>query len=304
MRGRGWPTARRIERIAHGEWSKAFSFSSGAGDRMGYVVRFSALEEDFQKDQIAARFFGERRLPIPKLVDFGEAFDGYYTVSERATGEYLDSLDTRDMHSVLPSLLEAIDAMREADISATTGFGVWDATGHARAASWREALLLVGEDRRGARLDGWRDALARSPTGLAPFAVGLERLRQLLHALPDVGRHLIHADLLNYNVLVQGAHISAVLDWGSAMYGDWVFDIAWFAFWQPWYPDWTGIDFEAEARRHFQDIGLGVPAFSERMRCCELVIGLGNQTYCAFRGEERWPQLAEVAERTLALTDQ
>ncbi len=334
LRDRGWPTATRIKRIAHGEWSRAFSFAAGgdplpaagqgpvptAGQRgpvaygragrhssalrhgpNEYVVRFSPLEEDFRKDQLAAAF-AEPRLPIPRLVDLGDAFDGYYTIAERAWGTYLDSLDTDGMRRALPSLLQAIDAMREADVSGTAGYGVWDATGRAPAASWAEALLLVGEDASGSRLDGWRDALARSPTGLEPFETGVQRLRERVGALPHMRRHLIHADLLNYNVLVQGADVSAVLDWGSAMYGDWVFDIAWFSFWQAWYPAWTGIDFEAEAQRHFGSLGLNVPAFSARMRCCELVIGLGNQAYCAFRGEARWAQLAAVAHRTLTLS--
>jgi hygromycin-B 4-O-kinase len=306
----GWPTVKQIERIPHGEWSTAFSFAIDSATHAsipqpGYVVRFSPLDEDFRKDQLAAAF-AEPALPMPKLIESGEALGGYYTIAERATGDYLDALDADGLRRVLPALFEAIDAMREADVSGTTGFGVWDASGRAPAASWREALLLVGEDPRGSRLDGWRDALARSPTGLGPFEAGLQRLQELLAQLPerDVGRHLIHADLLNYNVLVQRAQLSAVLDWGSAMYGDWVFDIAWFAYWQPWYPAWAGIDFTAEARRHFEAIGLWVPAFAERLRCCELVIGLGNQTYCAFRGEERWPQLAEVAERTLLLSRQ
>ena len=307
----GWPTAQRIERFAHGEWSTAFSFAvDGAAHHTSiaqaeYVVRFSPRVEDFRKDQLAMAL-AEPRLPIPRMVELGEAFDGYYSIAERASGDYLDALDADGLRKVLPALFGAIDAMRDADVSRTTGFGVWDAGGNARAASWREALRLVGEDPPGSRLDGWRPALARSPTGLGPFEAGLRRLQELLEQVPerDVGRHLIHADLLNYNVLVQGGQLSAVLDWGSAMYGDWVFDIAWFTYWQPWYPAWAGIDFAAEARRHFEAIGLSVPAFVERMRCCELAIGLGNQTYCAFRGEARWPQLAEVAERTLLLSRQ
>ena len=48
-------------------------------------------------------------------------------------------------------------------------------------------------------------------------------------------RHLIHSDLLNYNVLVADGRISAVIDWGCAMYGDFLYDLAWFEFWAPWY---------------------------------------------------------------------
>ena len=36
------------------------------------------------------------------------------------------------------------------------------------------------------------------------------------------------------------------------------------------------------------------------MRCYAVKIGLGNMSYCAWKGPERWDQLAKVAERTLA----
>ena len=40
-------------------------------------------------------------------------------------------------------------------------------------------------------------------------------------------RHVIHGDLLNRNILVDGERINAVLDWGNALYGDHLYDAAW-----------------------------------------------------------------------------
>jgi len=70
-------------------------------------------------------------------------------------------------------------------------------------------------------------------------------------------------------------------------------------FWQPWYPAWRQIDFRQEAAQHYATIGLDVPNFEARLRCYEVVIGLDNQRYSAYKG--RWEQLAAVAERTLAI---
>jgi hypothetical protein len=70
-------------------------------------------------------------------------------------------------------------------------------------------------------------------------------------------------------------------------------------FWQPWYPAWHRIDFRQEAAQHYAAIGLDVPNFEARLRCYEVVIGLDNQTYSAYKG--RWDQLAAVADRTLAI---
>jgi hygromycin-B 4-O-kinase len=299
LRERGWRGATAISPIEHGEWSRAFSFAV-EGHGAEYVVRFSPLDEDFRKDQLAARFAGPG-LPIPRLLELGKAFDGFYAISERARGTPVDALDAEQMRCGLPSLFAAIDRMREADVSATRGFGLWDATGQAPHATWRGALLAVSSDTNNSRIAGWRPRLEQSPTGAGPFDAALKRLMALVDDLPNA-RHLVHADLLNHNVLVEADRVSAVLDWGAARYGDWLFDIAWLVFWQPWYPAWAEIDFAREASDHFAGLSVEISDFDLRLRCCQIAIGLDNQAYCAYRGEVRWPQLETVAQRTLALS--
>ena len=188
--------------------------------------------------------------------------------------------------------------MRLADLSHTTGYGGWDAAGNAPYASWRAALLDVTGDRPGDRIHGWRARLAASAVGGEPFDAAYRRLESLADDLPDL-RCLIHSDLLHYNVLVEGDRISGVLDWGCAMTGDFLYDLAWFSFWQPWYPAWQRIDFVQEARRHYAAIGLAVPAFEQRLRCCQLHIGLAGMAYQAYAGD--WVNLEGTARRTMDL---
>ena len=61
-----------VERVGHGEWSKAFTFRRGAAE---YVIRFSATNEDFLKDQRASGY-ASADLPIPHILDLGAAFGG------------------------------------------------------------------------------------------------------------------------------------------------------------------------------------------------------------------------------------
>ena len=230
----------------------------------------------------------------------GEAFDGFFAISERAFGAYMDGLDGADMRRLLPSLFAALDGARVADVSDSTGFGIWRGDGNAPHPTWREALLDIANDRPTNRTHGWRARLEVFQSARSAFDVCLNRLHALVEACPEA-RHVVHSDLLHFNVLVDADRITAVFDWGSSLYGDFVFDVAWFTFWQPWYPAWSGIDFAAEAERHYAAIGLDVPGFRDRLRCCELYIGLDGMAYQAFVGRLRtWSRPRGARSRSRA----
>jgi hygromycin-B 4-O-kinase len=275
-----------------GAWSTAFAFRRG---NENCVIRFGAHREDFVKDRLAARYAGPA-LPIPRIIEIGESFGGHYAISERVFGEFIDEVDGVRMQALLPSLFAMLDALRLADVSETTGFGGWSVGGTALHPSWRSALLDVANDLPGLRIHGWRTDLENSPTGAEPFDGAYERLVTLADHVPET-RCLIHSDMLHFNVLVDAERISGVLDWGCAKYGDFLYDLAWFCFWQPWYPAWRRIDFRAEALGHYASIGLDVPRFEERLCCYMIHIGLDAQAYQAYAGE--WDKLEESARRTL-----
>lgn len=277
-----------VRALGAGEWSQAYAFVL---DGREAVIRFGRHVEDFRKDQVmAAR--SSPPLPIPAVFEIGAAGDGYFAVSERAYGELLDRLDDPGMRMALPRLLAALDALRDIDVSGTTGYGIWAPDGTGPAASWARALLAISQETE--RVPGWRAALAGSPVGTGPFDQAYARLRELAEGLPDK-RHLIHGDLVNRNVLVQGSRITAVVDWGNALYGDWLYDAAWLIFWWPWFPQWQGIDITAELEQHWEQRGGLPPGLHHRLRACLVHIGLDAMAYNAYRG--RWDDLARTASQ-------
>jgi hygromycin-B 4-O-kinase len=280
--------------LGAGEWSQAFSFRLANAD---YVIRFGGHREDFEKDQRAAAF-APQTLGVPKVREIGEALGSYFAISERVYGELLDDLEAEGMRHLVPAVFALFDALRTIDISSTTGYGLWDASGNAPFASWKDYLLSAASDDPARRTHGWRDRLAHSPVGNKPFTVAYERLEQCVGAF-EVERSMIHSDLLNRNVFTAEGKISAVIDWGCAMYADFLYDSAWFSYWSPWYSTMQGIDWEAEARKHFESIGWLVPRMQERLLCCKIHIGLDAQAYNAFMG--RWDHLETNAKRTLQL---
>ena len=245
---------RQLAAVGHGEWSKAFTFEHQGSE---YVVRFSTFEDDFAKDRLAARF-ASKNCPFRRCWTWAGSSTASMPFRRGQPGRTWMRSIAPTLKLSLPALFNALDAARGVDLSASTGLASGARTGRRRIPRWRAVLLEVGNDRPGGRTHGWRDRLAASPIGPRLFESGLSRLPPLLDACPEQ-RHLVHADLLNYNVLVSGCAVSGVIDWGCSLYGDFLYDVAWFAFWAPWYPAWAGIDFATEAARHYAAIGLDVP---------------------------------------------
>ena len=103
------PNARSVTELSSGDWSRAFSFRL---DNRDLVVRFGRYREDFTRDQ-KAMAFARPELPVPTVLEVGEALGGFYAISERHFGAFLETLDEREWRNLLPALLLALDALRE-----------------------------------------------------------------------------------------------------------------------------------------------------------------------------------------------
>lgn len=272
--------------IGEGEWSSAFAMTLDGKD---VVIRFGGYVDDFVKDRaMAAHRSG--RLPIPRVLEVGATENGYFAVSDRVRGALLDDVDGPGIRAALPSMLSALDAIRDINLCGTRGFGLWRADGAAPFASWADYLLDVARD--GGRISGWRARLETSPQAAQAFDHAFGRLRELVADLPPV-RRMVHCDLLNRNVLVEAEEVSGIIDWGNALFGDHLYDAAWLIYWWPWYPNWNGIDIKSELARHWQTHGGEPEQVEERLRCCLIHIGLQSVAYNAFK--DRW----ETIERNL-----
>jgi len=193
-----------------GEWSAAYAVRTADQD---LVARFSAFDEDFEKDAYAARY-GSEALPIPEIIEWGPAGDGFYAVAARMPGEHIDGLDEAGMRRVLPSLFATLDAIRAVDLTAASGFGGWRTGASPVHRTWHEELLGVatGPATRGS--PGWRALLETSPGAVATFEEGYAQMRELVTFCPEE-RHLVHEDLINFNVLVDGDRIKAIRPSGT-----------------------------------------------------------------------------------------
>jgi hygromycin-B 4-O-kinase len=274
--------------LTGGFWSATFAFTEGGRD---YVVRFHERRDDLEKDRFAMRW-ASPRLRVPRIVEIADTPLGPYGISERARGSAIDDLDAAGMREILPALFTTLDAIREASVSGTTGFGLWHGDGNAPGASWRATLL--NEDGTGRA----RATLVGSPVGTTAFDAGVSRIRELVDACPEA-RHVVHNDLLYRNVF-HGPDGIVMLDWGASIYGDFLYDMALLTIWWPFYASrWRGIEIRAEIERHYAEIGLGIPHFAERLRCYELDIATSH--IASQGGSGMWDVAAWTARRTADL---
>lgn len=279
-----------VGRLGGGDWSRAYSFEL---DGRSLVARFGAYRQDFEKDRAATMFAGPD-LPVPAVTEIGAAYGGWYAISERYSGVFLESLEGPEFERLMPALMKALDALRRVPVPADAS-PVWpDEPGS--AAGWRDWLTATLEDVDGGRVSGWRAKLAESASLEGLFATAERDLRALLPSCPEI-RHVVHLDLLNRNVLVRAdaSRLEAVFDWGCSAFGDFLYDIAWFTFWAPWHPGLDSVGFRAAVTRHYETAGLDVPGIDDRLRCYELHIGLTHLAYCTYAGRD--DSRREVAQR-------
>ena len=279
--------------IGEGAWSRCFGFRRGDEE---LAIRFGNHVDDFRKDQLAAAY-ATPALPIPEVLAVGQAFAGYFAISRRAHGVPLESLGSTQWLAIVPAVVSALEAMRTTDLSATTGFGGWGADGRAPRATWSSHLLAVGDDPPDHRTYGWRERLATVPEGEAAFTWGFELLKQVV--TDSIPRCLVHCDLINRNVLVNADRITAVFDWGCSLYGDHLYDLAWFEFWAPWHPQLDMHYLKSEVERRWREVGYAPENKESRLMACYLHIGLDHLGYNAHLGD--WETLSATAERMRTL---
>ncbi len=295
LRDRFDDAAIEIEPLVGGTWSQAFAFRH-AGEEL--VARFGRQPDDYGKDRRAATW-ATPELLVPTVLDVEPVDDdGWWcAVSTRAFGTPLEAATPAEWAVLVPRVIDLISRCAALPYEPTQGVGRWGPDGLAPHATWREFLLEVADDGPDHRIHGWRAALAHHPEAQAAFDAGLVALERVsVDLTPPLG--VVHADVLNSNVLVDGGRITAVLDWGSAMYGDPLHDVAWIAFWAPWHPNLSG---PALLEVALADERLTAGGDVERrLQACRLHIALGHLAYHAWAGHP--DELERLAAITRSLT--
>ena len=216
-----------------GFWSSAYSFSH---EGRALVVRFGANKDWFEADR-AAMAFATTDLPVPEMVEIGDAFGGAYAISARHYGSNLEDVRPDQCEVAGPMLASLLGALYRVPKSPDLPIGWHDRPPRGNL-TWRRWLTdcLEGDPNPG--VHDWRAAVAAHREADRIFRACDARIRELLEACPE-RRDLVHGDLLHANVLVteDASCPSAVFSWKCSVRGDFLFDVAWCTFWSPWHPE-------------------------------------------------------------------
>jgi aminoglycoside phosphotransferase (APT) family kinase protein len=293
-------TVAELETLGGGAWSSAYSFSH-AGQAL--VVRFGPSKEWFEADRAAAAF-SSPELPVPKVLEVGDAFDGAYAVSIRHYGTCLEDVRPDQSEVAGPMLAALLGALvkvpNHPDLPVR-----WHGRPPRSGKSWRAWLCDRLADDPAQPVHGWRAALSAHNYLDRIFRAGEARVRDLAGACPE-RRDLVHGDLLHANVLVteDASRPDAVFSWKNSVRGDFLYDTAWCTFCTIWYPGIAALDLWHLIHQEPSITGDASALVDAALRhhCYELVIGLGALAWNAWIADghvlqQAAARLTEVLER-------
>jgi hygromycin-B 4-O-kinase len=253
-------TVSNLTLLKGGELSCPYSFTSSVNE---YIIRIDSQIASYQKDEYAWKHFGSSQLSIPEMIRSGK-FDEklYFSITRKVNGKTLDMFSDNEIKQIIPSIISTLGYIHSIDISNTNGYGYWDKSGNANFQSWKEYITTVDKHNK-----SW----LKNPE--AKYDKLLNKIYEKIIVLCSYcseERYLLHGDFGFNNVISDGKNITAVLDWGEGMYGDFIYDIAWLDAWQ------ETIKYEDIFYQYYKKIGKKIPYFKERVLLYKLFIYYGS----------------------------
>ena len=181
------------------------------------VARFGIDPLGYQKDRYAAKHFASLRVPIPEIKTIKQLENNIWL----CTSEYVEGVNSDELHgeqarAAIPSVQETLVALHSTQVDSTTGYGEFDENGRGSHSSW---AAYLSDD-------------FCSEEFYQDVAVDADLIKQAwakigeLAKLCPTERFLVHEDFGSDNLLIKDGKVVAVLDWHSAVIGDWAMDVA------------------------------------------------------------------------------
>lgn len=275
--------------ISGGFWSAAYTYRVAEDE---FVLRFSDMSDGFVIDRAAMRFTAPD-LPIPEVLDVGEALGHHYAISRRHEGRFLEDVSEEDADAAGGAMERLLAALRAVPSNPDDPVVWYEPDAGLTWRGWLRGGLL---DKPDSIVNGWRKKLAENDQIEATFRACESRIEELVRYCPE-RRDLVHGDLLHQNVLISedAARVTAIFSWKCSVRGDFLFDTAWCTFWGPWHPGIAAADLWPRTL-NAPDLGeTDLIDASLRHHCYELQIAASHFGWYVWTGNDQ--DLAAVAAR-------
>ncbi|UCG88233.1 MAG: aminoglycoside phosphotransferase family protein [Gemmatimonadota bacterium] len=242
-----------------------------------YVLRFNAdnMDANYEKEAYICDRYRSQSIPIPEVISFGRSGELHYCITRKVAGTRMDQLPLAEVERLTPSLIETLSAIHAVDVSDTEGCGLFDGAGRGFFSDWPSSLISVREEeRQGGFYGKWHEMFDTTFLDRDFFHRISARMDELLASLPSE-RYLVHGGYGFGNVLAADGHVTAVIDWLDAAYGDFCYDVAWLDYWA------SAGGYVQVVRDRYNVLGHDLQNLDERVLCYQCRIALDGMRFFA-----------------------
>ncbi len=252
-----------LQTIEGGQVARTFAFRAGAQE---YILRFndaSHMPISFAKEAMLSQRILPSQIPFPPVLQVGKWRGFHFAISQRLPGKTLMELPIQEVEQLLPQVIAILDAIHHIDVSQSKNYGTFDELGIGLYPDWRSSLVQVREEEEDWNYYGkWHALFERTFLERKLFDDLFERMVALLDYCP-AERYFLHGSYSLNNILAHEGKITGVVDWLSAQYGDFVYDIAGLDFWIP------ELNMRERCLQYYQERQISIPFYEERVLCYE-----------------------------------
>lgn len=286
----------KLDSVQGGMIAQALSFQVNDKE---YILRFktNAMEATYKKEAFIYQQFASTIIPVAPILKIGWFENLFYAISEKMPGKGLSFLSEEEYKQVVPSIMETLFAIHQTDVQKWRGYGWLNDEGIGMFPSWKNFIANVIEEERSEGFYGkWHILFQTTFLERGFFDKVYKQMLKLLEKCPEE-RYLVHGGYGYNNVLAQESHVTAVLDWIDAMYGDFVYDIAYLHQWPPY-----EIDFSKLLYQYYTEKGVSIPNYRERLMCYQFYIGLdGMRFFAKTNNQEAYQAVCQTLKALLSV---
>ena len=218
-----YPEASQVRGLTGGLASQTFAFEANG---QSYVLKTGTRKEVHEKEQLVYIRY-HQMLPLRRAILIN-ASEGQppYAIYDFIEGVKMFDLNSQELVDIVPSVLEVLSILKSIEVSDEVGYGRFDSTGKAPYPSWGDFVeAIYNED-----IYSWSE-VEKKGLDAGVIDAAIRKLKRGIENIKITKKQLIHGDLGSFNLIAERGHVAGIIDWSLAMYGDHLYDIANFMFW-------------------------------------------------------------------------